>query len=220
MIITIDGPAGSGKSTSAKLLAQRLGFFHLDTGAIYRSVAYLLKKESISFDDEEKASEIASRMKIDFIRDKGHYKVVVNGEDVTDKIRLPEISIGASDVGKLKKVRMALIEVQRGFARVNNVVAEGRDMGTVIFPEAEAKFYLDASFDVRAERRQKELAERGIIKDLREIIEELKKRDDQDSKRDIAPLKPARDAIIVNTDKMGVDEVVEFLYSEVKKRWK
>lgn len=220
MVITIDGPAGSGKSTAAKLLASRLGFFHLDTGAIYRSVAYLALKNSVPFNSEERLAKIASDMKIEFLRDNEKNKVIVNGEDVTDKIRTPEISLGASDVGKLRKVRVALVDVQREFAKNNNIVAEGRDMGTVIFPEAEVKFYLDASIEVRAERRQKELAQKGIIKDLKEVIEEQRIRDEQDSKRDIAPLKPAEDAIILNTDRMNIDEVLEFLYSEVKKRWK
>ena len=220
MIITLDGPAGSGKSTAARLLAERLKFFHLDTGAIYRSVAYLCKLNNIPLSNEEEVAKVAFRMRIEFVKENNRQRVIVNGEDVSERIRTPEISIGASDVGKLKKVRQALIDVQRRFAENNNIVAEGRDMGTVIFPNADMKFYLDASDVVRAKRRQLELKEKGIEEDFEKVLEDIRLRDIQDSKRDIAPLKPAEDAIIVNTDNMGIEDVLNYLLSEVKARWR
>ncbi len=220
MIVTIDGPAGSGKSTAAKLLAEKLGFFHLDTGAIYRSIAYIAKKKGILWDNEEGVADIAGSLDIDFRVENGTRKVYANGEDVTELIRLPEISTGSSDVAKLKKVREALVDVQRRFAESRNIVAEGRDMGTVIFPYADIKFYLDASIEIRAKRRQLELRLKGIEADFDKVLEDARKRDLQDSKRDVAPLRMAEDAILINTDNIGIDEMVELLYAEVKKRWK
>lgn len=218
MIVTIDGPAGSGKSTAARILSERLNFFHLDTGAIYRSVAYLAKLNGISWTDEDAVADIARGLDIRF--DTESRRVFVRGEDVTEKIRTPDISIGASDVGRLKKVREALIDIQRRFGVNNNIVAEGRDMGTVIFPFADVKFFLDASLEVRAKRRQLELLSRGIREEFDKVLNDVKLRDIQDSQRDIAPLRPAEDAIIVNTDNMNIEEVVQFLYQEVKKRWR
>ncbi|MCX7943196.1 MAG: (d)CMP kinase [Deltaproteobacteria bacterium] len=220
MIVTIDGPAGSGKSTAARGLADKLGFFHLDTGAIYRSIAYLAKKRGISWLDEDEIEKIASNVNINFTTNGGEKRVIVDGEDVTEDIRKSDISIGASDIARHKKVRMALVDVQRRFALNKSIVAEGRDMGTVIFPNADVKFYLDASLEVRAKRRQIELLSKGIKEEFECVLEDIKRRDMQDSQRDIAPLKPAEDAIIINTDNMGIKEVLELLYFEVKKRWK
>jgi len=219
VIITIDGPAGSGKSTAARLLSDRLGFFHLDTGAIYRAIAYLSKKADILWSDEEGVEKIALNIDIDFIKDGDRIKVMANGEDVTEKIRTPEISIGASDVGRLKRVRAAL-DIQRRFGNKNNIVAEGRDMGTVIFPYADVKFYLSASVEVRADRRYKELIKKGINQDYKRVLEEVRIRDEQDSNREVAPLRPADDAIIVDTDRMGIEDVLNFLEDEVRKRWR
>lgn len=220
MIITIDGPAGSGKSTAAKLLAERLGFFHLDTGAIYRSIAYLAQKDGISWEDEDGLENVVKNLTIDFRLENNIRKVFANGEDVSDKIRTPEISMGASNVAKIKKVRNALIDIQRRFAVDKSVVAEGRDMGTVIFPYADIKFFLDASLEVRAKRRYLELKSKGINEDFEKVLENAKRRDIQDSQRDIAPLRPADDAIIVNTDNMNIEEMVNYLHSEVLRRWK
>ncbi|MCX7958928.1 MAG: (d)CMP kinase [Deltaproteobacteria bacterium] len=220
MIITIDGPAGSGKSTAARLLAERLGFFHLDTGAIYRSIAYLTKKNGIPLNDERGIVDIASGIDIDFVIQDKVKKVIANGEDVTEKIRMPEISNAASDVAKIAGVRSALIDIQRRFAEGRNIVAEGRDMGTVIFPYADLKFFLNASPRVRAKRRELELRLKGIDESFSKVLEDIERRDIQDSQRDVAPLRPANDAIMVDTDNMNIEEVLEFLLSEVKRRWK
>ncbi len=220
VIITIDGPAGSGKSTAAKLLAKRLGYFHLDTGAIYRSITYICLKNGISTSDEDAVADIAKNINIEFVRNGESLRVIANDEDVTEKIRAPEVSMGASDIGKLRRVREELIDIQRRFARQNNIVAEGRDMGTVIFPEADVKFFLTASSEVRAKRRFLELKDKRTNVKFEDVLKDVERRDIQDMNRDVAPLKPAEDAIIVNTDNMNIEEVLEYLFRESTSRCK
>lgn len=209
MIVTIDGPAGSGKSTVAKIIAIRYNFIYLDTGAIYRSLAYLAKSLGIDVEDEERILPIIPGMNIDFVKVGDSQRVLLNGVDVTLEIRTEEIGMLASKVSRHKGVRKSLLDFQRSFKEKGDIVAEGRDTGTVVFPEADIKVFLTASAEERARRRWKELMERGIEEDLEKILESIKRRDEQDSSRDIAPLIPAEDAVIIDTTNLSIEEVVE-----------
>lgn len=209
MIVTIDGPAGSGKSTVAKLLAKIFGLIYLDTGAIYRSLALFALRKGVSWEEEDKLVELVKEMKIEFIPTETNQKVILNDEDITEMIRTEEIGMGASIVSRHKKVRAALVNLQRSFKEKGSLVAEGRDTGTVIFPEAEVKVFLTADITERAKRRWKELKEKGIDADLNSILESLKKRDLQDSTRKVAPLVPAEDAVIIDTTNLTIDDVVK-----------
>ncbi|NPA16007.1 MAG: (d)CMP kinase [Deferribacteres bacterium] len=217
MIIAIDGPAGSGKSTVAKIIAQRLGFLYLDTGAIYRAVGYLALKKGIDLEDEKALVNLIRQMELTITPEKGHQKIAVNGEDITEKIRTEEIGMAASTVSKHPEVRKALLELQRDFGRRCNLVTEGRDTTTVVFPNAEVKIFLTASPEVRAERRLKELKEKGIEKSYEEVLNAIIKRDRQDTERAVAPLKPAEDAVIIDTSGMSIEEVVEEILKIVEK---
>ncbi len=209
MIVTIDGPAGSGKSTVAKIIAIRYNFIYLDTGAIYRSLAYLAKNLGIDVEDEERVISIIPKMSIDFVKVGDNQRVFLNGIDVTVEIRTEEIGMLASKVSRHRGVRSSLLGFQRSFKEKGDIVAEGRDTGTVVFPEAEVKVFLTASIEERARRRWKELMERGIEEDFEKILESIKIRDEQDSGRDIAPLIPAEDAIIIDTTNLSIEDVVE-----------
>ncbi len=217
MIIAIDGPAGSGKSTVSKIIAKKLGFLYLDTGAIYRAVGYLATKEGIDLENEKALVELIRRMDIAIIPSEGNQRVIVNEEDVTEKIRTEEIGMAASTVSKHPAVRAALLELQRNFGKKYNLVTEGRDTTTVVFPDADVKIFLTASPEVRAQRRLKELHERGITRDYREILEAIKLRDKQDMERKVAPLKPAEDAVIIDTSNMEIHEVVKKILDIVEK---
>lgn len=219
MIVAIDGPAGSGKSTVAKLLAKRLGFTYLDTGAIYRALGYLAKEKGVSLEDEEALAELAKEMKLSFEDSGEGIKVILNGEDVTRAIRTEEAGMAASIVSKHPKVRKALLDLQRRFAEKGDLVAEGRDMGTVVFPNAEVKVFLTASCEVRARRRYKELKEKGMNVSFEEVLESVKKRDQQDATRSVAPLKPADDAVIIDTSNMGIEDVVNKI-ARLVEAWK
>ena len=219
MIVAIDGPAGSGKSTVAKLLAKRLGFIYLDTGAIYRALGYLAKEKGVSLEDEEALVELAKKMELSFEDSEEGIKVILNGKDVTSAIRTEEAGMAASIVSKHPKVRKTLLDLQRCFAEKGNLVAEGRDMGTVVFPNAEVKVFLTASCEVRAKRRYKELKEKGVDVSFEEVLESVKKRDQQDATRSVAPLKPADDAVIIDTSDMGIEDVVDKIAGLVE-AWK
>lgn len=208
-VITIDGPAGSGKSTVAKLVADRLGFAFLDTGAIYRALAFLAQTSQISWDDEDKLAQLAANLKIEFKRIHGTNRIFVNNQDISEQIRTPQISQGASQVSRHPKVRQTLLKFQREFANHNSLVAEGRDTGSVVFPNASTKIFLNASVHVRAERRYKELLASGHNVQLEKIQKEVEERDVRDSTRKVAPLCPAPDAIVIDTSDMNIDQVVE-----------
>ncbi len=208
-IITIDGPAGSGKSTVAKILAKRLGYTYLDTGAMYRAVALLVKEKGISLDDRSALKKICESIDIRFIQDEDEQKILLEDRDISKDIRTSEIDLLSSAVSAIKEVRDAMTALQRKIAQKGRIVAEGRDMGTVVFPNARIKFFLTASFETRAMRRYTERKDKGEDVSLEKIKEELAKRDAQDQSRSLAPLKPAKDAIIIDTTDMNIEEVVD-----------
>ncbi len=215
-VITIDGPAGSGKSTVARILAKRLGYIYLDTGAMYRAVALMIKEKGISVEDKEKIKKLCESLRIRFSYESDPPKIFVNEVDVTSKIRTSEIDMLSSIISQIKEVRDAMTRLQREIAQRENTVAEGRDMGTVVFPDARRKFFLTASLPVRVMRRYKERREKGEDVSLKQIEDELRKRDMQDQMRSISPLKPAKDAIIIDTTDMSIEEVVERLISYIE----
>ncbi len=210
MIIAIDGPAGSGKTTVAKRLAKRLNIFYLDTGATYRALTWKALKENVDLDDEDKLEGLAKDLKISFDFDKE--RVYLDDEDVTAEIRTPLVDRNISKVASKPKVRKILVELQRNLARCNDFVVEGRDTTTVVFPRADFKFYLDADFVVRAQRRFKELKERGISITFEDVKRDLEKRDRADLTRKVGPLKRAKDAIYIDSTELSIEEVVEKLY--------
>jgi cytidylate kinase len=206
-VITIDGPAGSGKSTIARLLASELGFTYLDTGAIYRAVALLAAEKGIAPEDGKSLAEVASGLKIELKGSTNGTRVVVDGRDISREIRDERISMLASTISALPEVRQALLPIQRSFARKGGVVCEGRDMGTVVFPDAELKIYLDADIAERARRRHLELASRGIAADYETIRDEIALRDKQDLGRGVAPLRVPEGALVINTTGLSIQEV-------------
>ncbi len=216
-IVAIDGPAGAGKSTVARQLASRLGFSMIDTGAIYRSVALAAERRGISWDDDEALRQmLAGGLGLDFQGE----RVLLDGEDVSEAIRTPGISRGASVVSARAVVRKALLQLQRdlGRAATRGAVLEGRDIGTVVFPDAEVKFFLTASDEARAGRRHAELAERGLSVPIEEVLADQRRRDRDDSERAIAPLRAADDAIRVETTGLDLEEVVERCFREASAR--
>jgi cytidylate kinase len=219
IIITIDGPAGAGKSTVGRLLADRLGYLYVDTGAMYRAVA-LLARERFRENplDEAVLTEICGALNLHLRSDNRGMRLVVNGRDLSEEIRRPEISALASAVSTKAVVRRRLAEIQRQLGAAGGIVAEGRDMGTVVFPQAEVKFFLDARPEVRGERRYRELAAKGEQATLPEVSEQLIARDRNDRGRELAPLKPAPDAILVDSTELRVEEVVELMVRFVGER--
>jgi len=213
--IAIDGPAASGKSTVGGLLAQRLGYLFFDTGAMYRAVTWEVLQRGLDVADEEAVSRLARELRIDIVRpeheDGRQYTVLADGEDVTWETRRPEVDRHVSPVSAYADVRRALTEQQRRIGERGQVVMVGRDIGTVVLPNADLKIYLDASVEVRARRRYLELLERGDEADYEKILEDMKRRDQIDSGREVAPLKVAEDAVRVDTDNLGVEEVLDVL---------
>ena len=204
-IVTLDGPSGSGKGTVGRLLAQVLNFNYLDSGLLYRAVAILVIEKGIALSDVSNIEEIARNMNLEFSSEDN--KIFLNGFDVSNSIRTEEISIVSSKVAQLKSVRAILHEIQRGYLKGNGLIADGRDMGTVIFPDADLKIFITASPEARAYRRHKELLGRGESVSLRDLERSIASRDRSDSERKISPLVPAVDAIIIDTSNMTVEEV-------------
>lgn len=217
-VIAIDGPAGAGKSTVARALAQRLAFFLLDTGAIYRSLALLADRQGISWADGPRLGELAATLPIRFGRGDEDGAVFLAGEPVTTAIRTPEVSLGASQVSAHPEVRAMLLELQRQLARSGPCVVEGRDIGTVVLPDAPLKIFLTASPEVRAARRQKELAARGVKTDAEATLREQEERDRRDLTRATAPLKCADDAVLYDTSERSLDQVIDELVGIAKQR--
>jgi len=205
LIVAIDGPAGSGKTTVAKLVAQKLGFFYLDTGAIYRSLTLKLLKEGVPLTEASKIREIARSLRLEFKRE----KVFLEGKDITEDIRDPSVDRSVSLVAKIPEVREVLLPLQRELVKGKNAVVEGRDMGTVVFPNADLKIFLTASEEERAKRRWKELSSKGKDVSFMEVLEDLRRRDKIDSERDVAPLRKSPDAMEIDTTDMSINEVVE-----------
>ena len=215
-IITIDGPAGAGKSTVSKMLARKLNFLYLDTGAMYRAVALRAQREGVDPNDEEGLEKLCQRLEISFQEDREGQRVICQGEDVTEGIRDPEIGWMASTVSMKRPVREALVRMQRKIGSRGKIVAEGRDTGTVVFPRAKYKFFLNANPQERTRRRFRELAARGLAVNLEEIQKEMKERDEQDSSRQLAPLRPAEDARMIDSTGLTPEEVVERILEIIK----
>jgi cytidylate kinase len=219
--VAIDGPAGAGKSTVTRKVAERLGYVIVDTGALYRVVALAAEQSGVSFDDEARASALAEALvaenAVQLRRGAdGAPQVFLRGQDVSRSIRTQTIGQGASKVSAHPGVRKALLELQRSQGRAGGVVLEGRDIGTVVFPDAEAKFYLTASVEVRAQRRLDELAARGTPPSLQEVLNEVAERDRRDSTRPVAPLRQAEDAKLVDSSSLSIEQVVEQIVAAVQ----
>lgn len=215
-VITIDGPAGSGKSTVAKLLAQKLNLLYLDTGALYRAVAYKIQAMGIVAPDTAVLKELFVKTKIYLRKNHDGLAVFIDQEDVSQKIRTEEIAVLASTVSAMPLVREALLPIQRECARETGVVAEGRDMGTVVFPNADFKFYIQASPEERARRRHLELMEKGLNPVYEEIRASIVLRDKQDTERDISPLRVPEDARVIDTSEMTIREVMEDIFNVLR----
>lgn len=215
-IIAIDGPAGSGKSTTSKLLAARLGYTYLDTGAMYRALTYYAIKNNIPFSDGEKLTKLAKILPIEFKTSSEVNKVFINGIEVTEEIRSPEVTQNASEVAAHKGVREAMVMKQQAFGKEGSIVAEGRDTTTVVFPNADVKIYLNATVEERAQRRLLDLMKIGVSTTLQELQEDIEKRDFKDSSREHSPLLKAKDAILVDTSNMTFEGQVEYIVNLIR----
>jgi CMP/dCMP kinase len=222
LIVAIDGPAGAGKSTVSKILARRLAFSLVDTGAIYRCLALLATREGVGFEDDPKLAELLTRMTVSFkvIGEDNH--VFLGGQDVSGEIRTPEISMGASKVSSRPVVREGLLSLQRrlALAAEKGAILEGRDIGTVVFPDADIKFFLEANPEIRARRRYEELFQKGVDSSLDDVLADQTKRDKDDSSREVAPLKPADDSIRMDSSTMPLSEVVTKIERAVREKLK
>lgn len=219
MIVAIDGPAGSGKGTVTKLIAKRMGLINLDTGATYRCVALEAIRRGLTLEDKEKIIDLVDELDIEFEYENDDIRVFLNGEDVTSEIRSMEVTKIVSQVSSIVPVRLKMVELQRRMAKGKNVIMEGRDIGTYVFPNADVKIYLDANVEERAKRRFKENQEKGIESSYEEILANIKIRDENDKNKEIGALKVADDAIIVDSSKLTIEEMtnrVEELIKEGK----
>ena len=217
--IAIDGPAGAGKSTMAKRLAKELGYYYVDTGAIYRTVAYFLDLLGVSPKDVDGVSRYIDELTVELEYDEtGAQHMIMNGMDVTNDIRTPDISMKASTVSAHAVVREMLLDLQRDMAKKHNVIMDGRDIGTVVLPRATVKFFLTASPEVRAQRRTDEMMAKGQKADYKKVLDEIIKRDYQDSHREIAPLKQAKDSVVLDTSNLNEDQVIEKMKEIIGKK--
>jgi cytidylate kinase len=213
-VIAIDGPSGSGKGTIARRTAAALGWHLLDSGALYRIVGAQAVARGLALDDEAVIAEMAAGLDIRFEDD----RVLVDGEDLTRAIRTEAVSSAASQVAALEGVRQAIFDLQRAMRRAPGLVADGRDMGTVVFPEAELKVYLEASPEVRAQRRYNQLKNKGLSVNLRALLASIRERDERDTRRAVSPLRPAQDAILVDSTELTIEEVLDRVLAEAEKR--
>ena len=214
-IVAIDGPAGSGKGTITKLVGEKLGLVNIDTGATFRCVALNMLQKNIKIEEEDKIEEMLNNIKIEM---KENAEIFLNGEEVTKKIRENEVNNFVSPVSTIKIVRDKLLEIQRKIAEGKNVIMEGRDIGTVVFPNADVKIYLDASPEERAKRRLRQNEEKGIKSSYEEVLQNIIDRDKRDSSREIAPLKQAEDAVYVDTTNLTIEEVVNKIIEIIKNK--
>ena len=222
-IVTIDGPSGAGKSTISKLLAANLNYTYLDTGAMYRVVGLRVERSGLDLEAENARKKLVRLLDtLDVALAAGEEgqetRAFLNGEDVSDAIRTPELAMVASRVSAEPEVRKKLTEMQRAIGSSGAIVAEGRDMGTVVFPEAKHKFFLDATPEERARRRQKQLQEKGQKVEFEKLVAQIQKRDRDDSSRSLAPLQPAADAVVIDSSQMSIDEVVSFMLKAVRRK--
>ena len=218
LIIAIDGPSGVGKSTLSRRLAEKLGYVNIDTGAMYRSVALAAYRAGIATDDEKALDQLCARLDIRFVRQDGLERVLLNGEDVSDNIRTPEVSLLSSQVSAQPAVRRAMLCLQRQMGEGGGVVLEGRDIGTVVFPAAEVKFFLAATARERAKRRYLELKAKGLDVDLAQTLAEVEARDAADCGRQHAPLRQAEDAVLIDTTALDIDQVLDRMLEVVAER--
>jgi cytidylate kinase len=216
LIIAIDGPSGAGKSTLAKRLAKELGFIYVDTGAMYRALALKVLREGVDLADDASMARLIGSTTIDLRQVDGALQVLLDGADVAAEIRTPQVSQMASKASALGVVRVRLLELQRDMARRGNIVAEGRDIGTVVFPQAEVKIFLQASAAERARRRFAELQSAGQSVDLTKTLREIEERDQRDSERDLAPLRQADDALMIDSSGVDADQVTARVLAHIR----
>lgn len=221
VVISIDGPVGAGKSSVARILAQRLGYIHIDSGAMYRAVAAEALRRGIDLEDEEALSHLIEVAGIELRGEEGQLRILIGGRDVTEEIRSPQASQASSIISTLEGVRSRLVARQRELAMKSKVgvVMEGRDIGTVVFPEADLKFYLDSSLEERARRRYRDLLRQGEKANLAETLKEIEIRDERDSQRRLSPLRPAEDSIRIDSTHLGLEEVVNLMLEHIRSRW-
>lgn len=208
-VVTVDGPSGAGKGTLSALIAEKLGWHLLDSGAIYRVLAVAAMHHDLPVDDESAVVPLASGLDVSFEIDNEQRRVVLEGEDVTDDIRTEEVGAVASQIASLARVREALLRRQRAFQQDPGLVADGRDMGTVVFPDANVKLFLTASAEARAERRYNQLKDKGLDVNIARLLTDIKARDERDTQRAVAPLVPAQDAVIIDSTDLDIDQVFE-----------
>lgn len=213
--IAIDGPAGAGKSTIAKALAKSLGYYYVDTGALYRGLAYGLLEKGVPFQNEKAVTVSLPEIQVELFYDKGVQKILCNGKDRTAYIRAEEIGEGASIISQYKAVREKLLDLQRNVAAMHSCVMDGRDIGSVVLPHANKKFFLTASPEVRARRRTAELQEKGEKSEYEDVLRDVRKRDERDMQREVAPLKQVEDAILVDSSAMDIEEVIDTMLSYI-----
>ena len=216
--IAIDGPAGAGKSTIARMTATELGFIYVDTGALYRTVGYAVHQYGLSTEKESDIEQVLPKIKVELRFIQGEQRVFLDDVDVSDQIRTPEVAMYASQVSAVPKVREYLFDLQRELAQKNNVIMDGRDIGTVVLPDADLKIFLTATAEDRAKRRYAQLLESGTVVDFDQLLSEIKQRDYNDSHREIAPLKQAKDAILVDTTGNTLEESIDLLRGLIRSR--
>ena len=217
-IITVDGPSGAGKGTLCYALAEKLGFALLDSGAIYRVTALAALKRNADLTNETALADLARHLDIQFVPKNGEVNVLLGGMDVSHLIRTQEVADAASKVAVFPQVRAALLQLQQDFAKNDGLIADGRDMGTVVFPDAQVKLFLDASAEERAKRRYNQLQNKGISGNFAQILAEIKERDLRDRNRAVAPLKPAEDAFLLDSTSLTIDEVIEQALTYIQQR--
>ena len=216
--IAIDGPGGAGKSTIAKAAAKELGFIYVDTGALYRSVGLYALRKNVKTDSADEVIPLLSEIKVELKFIDGSQRVFLNGEDVSEEIRTPDASMAASNVSAIQAVRDFLFDLQRDIAKANDCIMDGRDIGTVVLPDARVKIFLTASAEERAKRRYIQLTEKGQDVKYEDVLKELQERDYQDSHREIAPLKPADDSVIVDTTEINLEQSIDTVVNVIRER--